>query len=151
MIKSLAVVLLATSLLPPTQGDSSSIREARARSNAAIVAHDIDGILAEVDSSLHVTAGSGRFIAGREAMGKAFESQFAQFPDAVYVRTASVVEVSAKGERAFESGQWVGTWTTDAGPLRTGGNYAASWAKVSGVWKIRSEVFVTLYCEGSSC
>ncbi|MEX2527102.1 MAG: hypothetical protein WEA09_05640 [Gemmatimonadota bacterium] len=50
------------------------IREARARSNHAIAAHDIDGVLAELDSAFQVTAGSGRFLQSRDAMGEAFSS-----------------------------------------------------------------------------
>jgi hypothetical protein len=52
---------------------------------------------------------------------------------------------------AWETGSWVGTWTTPEGPLRTGGRYAASWREVDGEWKIRSELFVTLFCEGEGC
>lgn len=131
--------------------DAASIREARARSNDAIAAHDIDGVLAELDSAFHVTAGSGRFIESRVAMGEAFSSQFADFSDAVYVRSAESVAVAEAGSLGFETGTWVGTWTTSSGPLRTGGRYSASWSKTSGSWKIRSELFVTLFCEGAGC
>jgi ketosteroid isomerase-like protein len=146
-------LILATSAVPlgAQQHDAALIREARARSNDAIAAHDIDGILAELDSAFQITAGSGRFLQSRNAMGEAFSAQFAEFPDAVYVRSAESVEIGDSQLLGFESGTWVGEWTTPTGPLRTGGRYSASWSKASGSWKIRSELFVTLFCEGAGC
>jgi ketosteroid isomerase-like protein len=150
-MQPLIPLLVVAAVLGAAPDDAGLIKDARARSNSAIAAHDIPGVLAELDSSFHVTTGSGRFIDGRDAMGEAFGSQFKSFPDVVYTRTIESVEVSTSGERAYESGLWVGTWTTEKGPLRTGGRYAASWSKVSGNWRIRSELFVTLYCNGVSC
>jgi len=144
--------LVATTLgLSQSKTDEVLIREARARSNAAIKAHDIRAIVAELDSSYHITAGSGSFLESRDAMGEGFRSRFAEFSDAVYVRTAQTVKVAESGLLAFESGDWQGSWMMPAGPLRTGGSYAASWSRASGAWKIRSEVFVTLFCNGSGC
>jgi hypothetical protein len=53
--------------------------------------------------------------------------------------------------RAAEFGDWVGNWTADKGPIEVGGSYSASWRKVDGVWKIQSEIFVTLFCNGAAC
>jgi len=154
-MRSLSVLwlILATYAVPlgAQQHDAALIREARTRSNDAIAAHDIDGILAELDSTFQITAGSGRFLQSRIAMGEAFSAQFAEFPDAIYVRSPESVEIADSRLLGFETGTWVGTWTTPAGPLRTGGRYSASWSKASGSWKIRSELFVTLFCEGTGC
>ena len=144
-------LLIIVPLCAETIEEVSLIREARVRSNDAIAAHDVDAILAELDAAFQVTAGSGRFIRGRVAMGEAFAAQFSNFPDAHYVRSAGSVEVAESGLLGFETGTWVGTWTTPAGALRTGGRYSASWSKASGAWKVRSELFVTLYCEGAGC
>lgn len=146
-------LILATYAVPlgAQQQDAALIREARTRSNDAIAAHDIDGILAELDSTFQVTAGSGQFLQSVLAMGEAFSAQFAEFPDAIYVRSPESVEIAYSRLLGFETGTWVGTWTTPAGPLRTGGRYSASWSKASGSWKIRSELFVTLFCEGTGC
>lgn len=138
--------------LPGQAGDQASlIREARARSNRAIAAHDVPGILAEIDETFQVTAGSGRLIRGREAMEEAFREQFGAFPDAVYVRSIDTIDVAEDEMRAFESGSWEGTWTTPEGPYRVGGSYSASWIRAGDTWKIRAELFVTLFCEGRSC
>jgi ketosteroid isomerase-like protein len=146
-------LILATCAMPlgAQQQDAALIREARARSNAAIAAHDVRGIVAELDSAFQITAGSGRFLQSRSAMGDAFSTQFAEFSDIVYVRSPEEVEIATSRLLGFETGTWVGTWTTPAGPLRTGGRYSASWSKASGAWKLRSELFVTLFCEGTGC
>ena len=133
------------------KSDVAAIRAARARSNAAIAAHDVDAALAELDSAFQITGGNGGFIASRTAMGEGFATQFKNSPDVKYVRTPESIEVANTGLRGFESGTWVGTWTTPAGPLRTGGRYSAYWVKIADSWRIHSELFVTLYCEGAGC
>ena len=151
-LEFLALLLMTCSVsLGAQEHDAALIQEARLRSNQAIADHDIDGILAELDSAYQATAGSGRFLRGRATMGEAFAAQFADFPDAVYVRSAESVEIADSRLLGFETGTWVGTWTTPAGPLRTGGRYSASWSKGSGAWRLRSELFVTLFCEGTGC
>lgn len=152
IVAVLCIGLVATTFgLPQSKTDDVLIREARGRSNAAIKVHDIGGIVAELDATYHITVGSGSFLESRDAMGEGFRGRFAEFPDTLYVRSAQTVKVAESGLLAFESGDWQGSWTTPAGPLRTGGSYAASWSKASGAWKIRSEVFVTLFCHGSGC
>jgi ketosteroid isomerase-like protein len=134
------LVCLLTLALPGValaqQGDAEVIRALRAESNAAISRHDVAGIVALLDEEFHVTAGSGAMIDGAEAMGVAF---------------AQRVEVGTPPEAAAEVGEWVGTWVTPSGPVRTGGHYSAYWRKRGDSWVIRSELFVTLYCEGSGC
>ena len=78
------------------------------------------------------------------------EELLASKPYTLYVRTPSAVEVGSNGQRAFESGSWVGT-TETAGDRRLGGRYSAYWRKVDGAWKIHAELFVTLSCEGTGC
>jgi len=133
------------------QGDAEAIQALRAESNAAISRHDVAGIVALLDEEFHVTAGSGAMIDGAEAMGVAFAQQFETYEDVLYVRTPQRVEVGTPPEAAAEVGEWVGTWITPSGPLRTGGHYSAYWRKRGDSWVIRSELFVTLYCEGSGC
>ena len=76
---------------------------------------------------------------------------FASAPDVIYVRTPQSVEVSSSGTRGAEIGSWVGSWTTPEGRQELGGRYAAHWRRIDGVWRIRSELFVTLVCEGPAC
>ncbi|MEM1126527.1 MAG: DUF4440 domain-containing protein [Bacteroidota bacterium] len=133
-----------------TTSHEAAIRAARARSNAAIARHDVPAILAELDAACHVTAGNGGFVQGHEALGRALMGQFAQAPDARYVRTPDVIEVAADGEVAFERGTWVATWTGPHGPVRMEGPYAAAWRHGPQGWKARTEIFVTLRARPSS-
>ena len=149
------VLLLACLAAPPAAGaqaasDQALIRQARAASNQAIARHDVPGVLAFLADEFQVSASNGSFMRRKE-MGDAFTGRFAEFRDAVYVRTPETVEVNPAGTVAAETGTWTGSWTTPGGPFRTGGRYAASWRKVDGKWLIHSELFVPLFCAGPGC
>jgi ketosteroid isomerase-like protein len=131
--------------------DEKAIRQARLESNEAIARHDVPGILAELEPEYRVSASTGTFFDGREAMGRAFAGVFAQFSDAQYVRTTETVELSTAGPYAAETGEWVGRWTTPDGPHRTGGRYIAYWRKSGDTWLVHAALYVPLYCEGAGC
>ena len=148
-----ATVLLLASMMPSRAGvqtptDEALIRQARAASNQAIARHDVPAIVAFLADEFQVAASNGSFMRGREEMGNAFAGRFAEFRDAVYVRTPESVEVNPAGTMAAETGRWTGSWTTPGGPFRIGGRYAASWRKVAGNWLIHAELFVPLFCTG---
>jgi len=151
-----AVTLLACLATASTAGaqgvtEEARIRLARAESNRAIARHDVPGIVGFLADEFQVSASNGSFMRGRAEMGSAFAARFAEFTDAVYVRTPDSVSVNKAGTVAAEIGSWVGSWTTAGGPFRTGGRYAAYWRKVAGKWLIHSELFVPLFCEGPGC
>lgn len=127
------------------------IRTLRAESNAAIARQDVAGILESMEENIHVSAGAGAFLDGREAIGEAFRSRFVETPDAVYVRTTEAIDVGHDGVKAAESGRWLGTWTAPDGPVRIGGRYMAYWRRTGDRWLIHSELFVQLSCEGAGC
>ena len=152
-----ATLLLLAGLLAPGRAgvqmpsDEALIRQARAASNQAIARHDVPAIVAFLADEFQVAASNGSFLRGREEMGQAFVARFAEFGDALYVRTPESVEVNPSGTVAAETGRWTGGWTTPGGPFRTGGRYAASWRKVAGKWLIHAELFVPLFCTGPGC
>lgn len=132
--------------------EKDTIAEIRAQSNEAILDHDVDGIASSFDETYQITTGSGLLFHGDAQTEKQnWAEHFAQLSDVVYVRTPTTINVSTYLPRAAESGKWVGTWTSDKGPIEVGGSYSASWRKVDGLWKIQSEMFVTLYCNGDAC
>jgi len=134
-----------------TGTDSEQIRTLRAQSNDAIARNDVTATLSFLDDEFHVTAGSGAMLSGAAEMGAALTQQFEAFEDVIYVRTVESVEISTSDPLAAEVGTWVGTWRSEDGPVRMGGRYSASWRRSEGVWRIRSELFVTLFCEGAGC
>jgi ketosteroid isomerase-like protein len=131
--------------------DADAIKAARAASNQAIARHDTDAIVSFFDEEYVITTGAGSIEPGRDAQLGMWAEHFDQLPDVVYVRTPTDVTLSEANSRAIENGAWVGTWTSENSPQEKGGRYTAYWRKVDGVWKIRSELFVTLYCEGVDC
>ena len=149
---SLVLLFALLKTLAPSQVQAAAdIRLLRDRSNAAIAKHDVEAVLSFLDVEYQITAGSGSLSTGLVAERKAWQDIFARATDVVYVRTTDSIEVSVPAERAAEVGRWVGSWTTPDGVRRTGGRYAAHWRQVNGAWKIRSELFVTLWCEGPGC
>lgn len=144
-----ALALVAISSPARGQTPVDQIRSLRAQSNAAIARHDAHAVASFLDTRYQITVGSGDLNwAGRAAQWSAV---FAKFPDVIYVRTPQSVKVSSSGTRAAEIGTWVGSWTTVDGRQQEGGEYAAHWERIGGVWKIRAELFVTLSCKGPAC
>ncbi len=129
----------------------AEILTARAASNKAIAAHDLNAVTGFWTDDIVMTAGSGTGAIGTDTWREALGQQFERYPDIVYIRTPEHVELSVVGPLAAERGRWVGRWTTDDGPVESGGTYSAMWRKESGRWRIRSQLFVTLTCTGAGC
>jgi hypothetical protein len=143
---------VAVSAFPDSESAEDEILQIRAESNEAIRKHDADGVVAAFDQTYQITTGSGTlFHDSPEKEKELWTEIFARFPDVVYVRTPSRIDVSTYLPRAAESGTWVGNWTGETGSIEVGGSYSASWIKVDGRWKIQAEMFVTLYCSGAGC
>ena len=130
---------------------ASTIRSLRSQSNAAIARHDVDGVMSLFDVEYQITTGSGALSQGLAGERAAWIAEFARASDLVYLRTPASIDVSVSGNRAAEVGEWSGSWTTPQGVRKTGGRYAAYWRLIDGAWRIRSELFLTLHCEGFGC
>jgi ketosteroid isomerase-like protein len=145
------LVFLFGSLIAQASEDADSIRSLRAESNQAIAAHDVAALIQFFDDEYVIASSSGDILPGREENAESWTGHFAEFPDVVYVRTPADVVISDAYPAAMESGTWVGSMTTAHGRLEKGGQYSAGWRKAGGVWKIRSELFVALWCRGADC
>ena len=132
--------------------DSDSIRSVRASFNRSIANHDAESIADYLDSEYQITTGSGvHYRETPEEDAKSWAEIFAKNVDIIYERTTEDLEISSFLDLAAESGSWVGRWTSPEGKIEMGGRYFAQWRKVDGNWKIRAEIFVTLYCNGPGC
>lgn len=129
--------------------DEQLIRDARARSNAAIAAHDPVAMARVWMPDLHVVSSTGAQVAGRDANQQRMARQFASRSDTLYVRTPTTIEVYAPWAVASERGQWTGKWTEPDGPMTIGGTYLAQWRKIDGQWFIQAELYVPTTCGGS--
>ena len=117
-----------------------AIRARRRLTNKLIAAHEAGRLRPFLDPQVKVIAGDGALITGAEAVIAAFEAQFRDPGFLAYERTPGSVELDQAGDRAAETGRWVGSWRT----ARMAGAYMAAWRKVTGQWVIESEMFVTL-------
>lgn len=136
-------------MTPPT-ADEAAIRAARARSNAAIAAHDTAAIAREWMPDVHVVSSTSTQNAGADANARSMAAAFARRPDTKWVRTPVRIQVFGAWQVASEQGEWVGTWTDPDGPVRISGTYLAQWRNTNGAWRIQAEVFVPERCEGGS-
>lgn len=126
-----------------------TIRRLRADFNLAIAAHDAGGLSKFWREDLHVTTGAGRQLRGRDEVLAAFETIFADGTFVTYIRTPKKIELSASGVRAAESGHWIGRWKKPDGLMEWSGTYLAMWRQENGQWRIQSELYVSLKCDGS--
>src|SRR5690606_17521240 len=127
----------------------AQIRAARAASNAAIAAHDVDGIARHWLPDVHIVTSTSAQGTGRDVNATRMSQQFARRPDTVYVRTPEVVDVYAAWDVASERGTWTGRWTEPDGVVDIAGTYLAQWRRVDGAWRIQAELFVPTTCRGS--
>lgn len=148
-----AVAVLSAASVAVAQGnsDAEQIRNTRAEYNDAIARHDVPGIVSFFDADYQITTSLGQLLQDVEGEAAAWRELIASRKDLLYVRSPESIEVSKDYPLAAEIGTWIGTWSTSEGPVRTGGRYTAMWRHVDGVWKVRSELFVALYCDGMSC
>ena len=146
-----AVLFVGVSVFAQGMSDSDQIRNARDQYNDAIARHDVQAIMTFHDDEYQITTSLGQLIQGRDEEAASWQELFSIRQDVLYVRTPETIEVSDAYPLAAETGTWVGTWSTPDGGVRTGGHYSAMWRQVDGEWKVRSELFVALYCEGLAC
>lgn len=142
--------LAAAAAVAAGPSDADQIRAGRDRSNAAIAAHHADALrpLYAPDATV-VRGSSGQALNGVEAITASLASAFRDPDFVTYRRTPQTVTLSEGGVRAAESGRWLGTWRKPDGEMRLSGVYLAMWVKTPGGWRLKSEAFVSLKCEGS--
>jgi hypothetical protein len=117
----LMAVIGVTTVFGRQRTDEQSIRVTRARSNAAIAAHDPSAIALAWMEDVHVTPSTSAQTEGRAANRDRIAEQFKRRPDTEYVRTPVTIDVYAPWAVASES-----------------------------AWLIQSELYVPTHCKGSS-
>jgi len=148
---AVAVLSIASIAVAQSDSDIEQIRKIRAEYNDAIARHDVAGIISFLDAEYQITTSLGQLSQDIEGEADDWRELIASREDLLYVRSPESIEISKDYPLAAEIGTWVGTWSTSQGPVRTGGRYTAMWRQVDGMWKVRSELFVALYCDGISC
>ena len=152
-IFALYLILISTQLftnnVSAQQSDKDAIRSVRSISNQAIKERDIDALKNTWLANLHVTASSGTVIQSGDQMATLFNNTFSDANFITYIRTPIEINISPGNTYAAESGNWISRRNSDSGEMMIEGTYLAQWHKVETGWRIRSEVFIALSCEGS--
>ena len=143
------IAMVCTGSRIGAQTDEPAIRDLRARSNAAIAAHDLAGIARPWSNDVHVVSSTSAQTAGSQANQQRMARQFETRPDTIYVRTPATIDIYSPWNVASERGTWVGRWTEPDGKLEIGGTYLAQWRKVNGQWLIQAELYVPTHCRGA--
>jgi len=140
---------MAAAVYAQSSGDEQTIRAVRARSNAAIAAHDAAAMARAWTEDITIVSSTSAQSTGRDANRQRMAKQFADHRDTTYVRTPKTIEIYAPWNVASERGEWTGGWTEPDGKFEIGGTYQAQWRKIDGEWRIRAELFVPTHCRGS--
>jgi ketosteroid isomerase-like protein len=136
------------SRLAPTDSEAS-VRDARRRWNAALVARD-SGALAKLveDSAVHVSPRFNHI--GKSAFLAQFLTAMAVRPQFRLTYQSERVSVCERPDcgMATEYGTWSETWLETGEPTEVSGTYYAIWRLHRGRWQIHSETFATTRCRG---
>src|SRR4051812_5340905 len=134
----------------PAQAEGES-RAQRAAFNRAIAAHDISGIGAVLADNVQLVTGTdSKVVAGKQAQLAIWSGDPGDASRLIYVRTPDRITVSPLLPIAMETGHWRGAPAASAKDW-VGGDYAAKWRRIEGVWLVESETYVTTGCGGSGC
>jgi len=145
------IFLFALPFSEAQENQAERIHAVRAAYNEAIARHDVPAIVSFLDDEYQVTTSLGQLLQGPDAEARGWRDLIASRQDVLYVRTPESIEISNDYPLAAETGTWIGTWSAGDGPVRTGGRYSAMWRRVDDEWKVRSELFVALFCDGVGC
>ena len=119
--------------------DDSMIRASRARLNEFIASHDVSGMARYWLRDYVRITGNSNVLISKDSAVALWTRTFKQQPTIYYVSTPVEISISEDGLSAWESGTWVGMNTKSKG-----GNYAANWSKQDNIWKLQTEMYVTL-------
>lgn len=138
----LPFVLLVFTVAIYAQGEVTDISMLRQASNQALKSYDHEKVLSFLTEDVLTTTGAGTLLSGKEAL----RSYIGKAPDSkmYWVRTPSEIQINEPSNLAWETGSWKGYDPSIGSDAVIGGKYSAQWTRKSGIWKIASQLFVTL-------
>lgn len=136
----LCIFIFTSELL--SQTNKKQILAIRNASNLALRSYENEEALSYLTDDVLTTTGSGTLLTGKKALKKYIldggKSKM------YWLRKTKEITVNEKRGLAWESGIWNGYNPNKGDNSIVNGNYSAMWTKESGVWKIKSQLFVTL-------
>ena len=130
---------------PAWESEKKRILERREASNAALRALNEEENLTFLTDDVLITTGNGTLLSGKQEL-RSYIASAADAQPMYWVRTPGEIVVNEERNLAWETGIWHGYDAEDRNSENSliRGNYAARWTRVSGEWKIQSQLFVTL-------
>jgi ketosteroid isomerase-like protein len=145
---NIAIMLLCGWMWAQGNGVTDEVRKARTESNRAIGQRDLARYVATITPDFVITTGAGKSY----TRGEFLETWGKLFADKKWLgcdRIVDGIEMSTSQPAAAEHGHFVCAQEQPDGREVYTGTYLAMWRKDAGVWRTRSELFVTLTCTGS--
>jgi len=125
-----------------SQTDKEQIVSIRNASNSALKSYANKEVLSYLTDDVLTTTGNGALLCGKEELEHYIlaggESKM------YWIRDTKDIIINTKRGLAWETGVWNGYDPEKGEDAIVNGNYSAMWTKESGVWKIKSQLFVTL-------
>ena len=145
-ITYLSVIMIVNSATVASRGpsDESEILRIREISNRALLEKNTEAFIATLMPNYHVVTSTNQQLSGHEDQRQMMDSVMAKYPDAVYVRTPTKIDVNLSRSTAAETGRWKGSWTDNEKQIILQGSYMAKWTRLHGHWYIQAEIFVIL-------
>lgn len=125
-----------------SQTDKEQILAIRNASNLALKSYENEEVLSYLTDDVLITTGNGALLSGKKELEKYISD--AGKSKMYWIRDAHEIIVNEKRGLAWENGKWNGYDPEKSDDSMINGNYSAMWTKESGIWKIKSQLFVTL-------
>lgn len=124
------------------ESDKQEILSQRKASNEALRNFDEELNASFSTEDAFITTGAGKLIAGNVELKQYLASLTGE--KMYWIRTPDEVLVNSKTQLAWETGTWKGFRINTGETAVVEGKYSAMWTKASGIWLIKSQLFVTL-------
>jgi ketosteroid isomerase-like protein len=134
-------------------GEVATLRRLRSENNQAMAARDLTKTMAIAADDYVLVGGNDGVHRSKADMQQVWANDFADPKGLPCVRHPDRFEIGGYGGvlRAAETGSWACPEATSQGEARLSGRYFAHWSKKSGGWKVVSDNYVTLGCQGTGC
>ena len=136
----LCVFIFTSELL--SQTNKEQILAIRNASNLALKSYENEKVLSYLTDDVLTTTGNGTLLTGKKALEKYILNGGKS--KMYWIRNLKEIIVNEKRGLAWENGIWNGYNPEKGDDSIVNGNYSAMWTEESGVWKIKSQLFVTL-------
>ncbi len=125
-----------------SQTNKVQILAIRNASNLALKSYENEQVLSYLTDDVLITTGNGVLLSGKKALEQYISDSGKS--KMYWIRETKEIIVNEKRGLAWENGIWNGYDPAKGDDSIVNGNYSAMWINESGVWKIKSQLFVTL-------